>query len=92
MYAYMYFPQIISFRAAVGRIWIFRISLHYVRLQFVSEMTATRVKRNLENSYFSTWFKEMSVFFLGSWEMNRSAEQTHRVNRDIYNVSIKDPF
>ena len=24
----------------------------------------------------------MSVFFLGSWEMNRSAEQTNRVNRE----------
>ena len=24
----------------------------------------------------------MSVFFLGSWEMNRSAEQTNRVNHE----------
>ena len=24
----------------------------------------------------------MSVFFLGSWEMNRSAEQTNRLNRE----------
>ena len=26
----------------------------------------------------------MSVFFLGSWEMNRSAEQTNRVNCDLF--------
>ena len=31
----------------------------------------------------------MSVFFLGSWGMNRSAEQTIR---DIHNASNKDPF
>ena len=28
------------------------------------------------------FFKEWVSFFLGSWEMNRSAEQTNRVNQE----------
>ena len=28
----------------------------------------------------------MSVFFLGSWGMNRSAGQTNRVNRDTHSL------
>ena len=33
------------------------------------------------NKYFDL-FKEWVSFFLGSWDMNRSAEQTNRVNRE----------
>ena len=28
--------------------------------------------------------RELRSFFLGSWEINRSAEQTNRVNRDLF--------
>ena len=40
------------------------------------------------------YLRNECLFFLGSWEMNRSAEQTNRVNREpyIYNASNKDPF
>ena len=34
----------------------------------------------------------MSVFFLGSWEMNRSAEQTNRVNREKETHSLNKSF
>ena len=33
-------------------------------------------------------FKEWVSFFLASWEMNRSAEQTNRVNREACDLFV----
>ena len=64
---------------------LFNILLLHHKSENVRQITCCDIFMEKFTNRWSVWLfiKEWVSFFLGSWDMNRSAEQTNRVNREV---------